>query len=542
MLRDHVKLESRRFSALQLPSSVGFAWSIIAELLAVLVVLPLLVAVFSSFISGIESSGYAYWWGDWRGWRSLGRTFHLAAVAGTVAIALGWTVTICSEHWKRPAKIIVVILCCLPLLVPSSLLASAWIASFGKAGMITTEIHRIALPINIEAYGLTAAAMVLALRYFGIAVIILFAARRSCDSVQERVFRISPIRVLIDLRLRPAFRPTIAAWLLLVLFCINDHIIPSLLLVSTYGTQVLIQFSAMLDPAGAAALAVPFAGLGIALATGAVLISRRSFTAGPVLPDIRKKSSLTSKGIKGAGIFFILTLAVLLPIAVLVCKVDSPGSLLAAADSARDQFRQTLLLAGVGAIVCTALAGVLANRWANAWRTGRVTLAPLVLLNLTVPPSLLAIGLIKLMESEPMLWVRDSSLPIFLGYLVRFLPVATLILFAIWRGESQLEICAARVHGLSKWRTFWRIILPRRRTSLLCAAAIGFVLMATELDASVMLAEAGRSTLGVRLYTLIHTAPESMVSALTLDILLLVTPVIVLLGILLFRSRSKGTN
>ena len=67
------------------------------------------------------------------------------------------------------------------------------------------------------------------------------------------------------------------------------------------------------------------------------------------------------------------------------------------------------------------------------------------------------------------------------------------------------------------------------------------MLIATELEMSVLLSAPGRATLGIRLYTLIHTAPDSTISALTLGMLALTAPGIVVLVVLLSRF-GPGTR
>ncbi|MCK4625870.1 MAG: hypothetical protein KAV00_11200, partial [Phycisphaerae bacterium] len=80
---------------------------------------------------------------------------------------------------------------------------------------------------------------------------------------------------------------------------------------------------------------------------------------------------------------------------------------------------------------------------------------------------------------------------------------------------------------------------PRRRASVLAVTVLCGLLIATELEMSILLAAPGEATLGIRLYTLIHTAPDSVVSALTLAILALVGPGIVLFMFLLARVQTQ---
>jgi ABC-type Fe3+ transport system permease subunit len=159
--------------------------------------------------------------------------------------------------------------------------------------------------------------------------------------------------------------------------------------------------------------------------------------------------------------------------------------------------------------------------------------------NLAVPPSLVGLGTIALFQTGPLAALRDTRVPLVVGCAARFLPVAVLLLYALWRHESPQAALAARVHGVSAWRTAWRVTWPGRRASVAAAALLAAILIATDLEVSILLAPPGGATLGVRLYTLIHTAPDALVSALALGILLLTAPALCLLGLVAARRRRS---
>jgi ABC-type Fe3+ transport system permease subunit len=97
------------------------------------------------------------------------------------------------------------------------------------------------------------------------------------------------------------------------------------------------------------------------------------------------------------------------------------------------------------------------------------------------------------------------------------------------------------VHGVPAWRTAWSIVWPPRRPALAGAAILGALLIATDLETAILLAPPGGATLGVRLYTLIHTAPDAMVSALALGLLAVTAPAIALAcGVVVLARRGKA--
>jgi iron(III) transport system permease protein len=526
-----------------LPPARGPWLAASAEVLGALALLPLAAAVAFSLASHGGTSGYAYWWGTQAGWLSLGRTLGLAALAATFAVSLAWLVAAASSRLPARWAMVAAYLACLPMLLPSSLLATAWIFAFGRQGAAAQFAAGALGGAAPSVYSFPAAALVLALRYFGLAALVLVhdSRRREAAWPAARVFRVAPLAAAVHLHLRPAIRPTLAGWLLVALFAMNDHIIPGMLLISTYGTQVLIQYQALLDPAGAAALAAPVAAVGAAALALALASARRTWMAvdRPALA-LPRPENVAARVVAVATSAAVLALALAVPVATLAYKAGSWRALADALAAARNQVAETVLLALVAGGLCMIAGAVLATRWVNAWREGRWTAAPLVLVNLTVPPSLLAIGILQLTNLGPLASLDGTVAPLVFAYVARFLPVVTLLFFVLWRDEPVEPAAAARTHGVALWRTLTRVVWPRRREALVAGGLLGGLLAATELEVSILLAPPGASTLGVRLYSLIHTAPEAMTSALALDTLLAAAPAIAILGWLMARQARRG--
>ena len=521
-----------------LPLSPPYArsrrWSAWAELL----VLPALLPLAAAAVGSAAAAKYAQWWGTARGWQAMGRTVQLASLAALIALVLAWALAAAAVRGSRRLAVPVALVSCLPMLIPSSALATAWIVAMGPTGPFGPVLDRLGLSV----YSLPAAAVVLALRYFGIAAAILMhqQLRQLSHWPVERAFRVRLLARAVHLRLQGSLRATAVAALIVMLFCMNDHIIPGMLLISTYGPQVMIQYSALLDPAGAAALAMPMAGVCAVMVVLALTIGRGGWIRTDGLPgECGPARALPQRIAAGALTAVVLAAALAAPIVVLARQAGSVSAVGEVLWEARRQLWQTLYCVAVASPICAAMAAVLARRWVQCRQAGRLTAVPLVLLNLTVPATLLGIGLIGLTGGRLLTGLRDSSWPLIAAYVARFMPLATLAFYVAWRNDSDLPNAAARVHGVGAWTAAVRLAWPRRRTVLLAVAVLCGVLIVTELEISILLAAPGASTLGIRLYTLIHTAPDRIVSALTLGIAALTLPGIVLLALLLWRTRSR---
>ncbi len=505
------------------------------ELSVILILLPLLVEVVISLTGRDGAANYVKWWAAARGWRVLWSTLQVAGLAGLFATVLAWILASTAARCSRRAAALGALLSCLPMLVPSSLLVTAWVACVGKQGFP----GRFLASIGFDVYSALSASIVLAMRYFGVAVVVLtyHLTREGSDHPASRVYRI-PFHVRWGrLKLHPAIRVLLVAGLLVMLLAMNDHIIPDLLLVGTLGPQLIIQYSALMDPGGAAALAIPVAVLGVGMVCLSLKIAGRTWISSSNSVSSPPHRSIIRRLSAGAITFGILGLVMGIPLTALIDQAGSWRAVMTVMLDARSQLWNTLLCAVIAGPICVILGSILANRWVCCERSGSFTTAPLVLLNLIVAPTLLGIGVIQLFQYQPLRAYANSIAPLITAYVLRFLPVATLGFFAAWRHESPLDQLAARVHGVTRWRTAWCVVWPQRRKILLVGTVLIGLLTATELEMSILLSAPGKATLGIRLYSLIHTAPTSVVSALTLGILVLATPGIILLVCLIWRKR-----
>jgi ABC-type Fe3+ transport system permease subunit len=533
---------SESVAAHSLPSRLTGREGLAGETLALLSLVPIVAALAASFSAPSGSNPYVLIWGTAKGWAALRNTLALSALAATAAVALAGAVAHWTVRLSRASAVLAALLCCLPVLLPSSLLAAAWTAALGRQGVLRLWLEPFTGPWGWSLFSLSGAAGVLALRYFGVAAIVLtwHGLRRRSTWAAEAVLCPAPAPRAIQLHLRPLLRPAAAAWLLVTLLCMNDHVIPDLLLVSTYGTQVLILYSAMLDLPGAAALAAPMGAVGAAMIAAALVLIAPERSSSDGQADPPRRAGPKARAV--LGIAAALSAALAFPAAVLAWRAGSLAALGKMLGEADAECWQTLRLSASAGAICAVLGAVITAGWLARRRRAARSLGALALLNLTVPPSLLAIGVIALTNYWPLSLVRDTSWPLVLGYVARFLPVAVLVLYLAWRDESQLPAQAAAVHGVSRMRTVLFVLWPARRLAMATAALLCMLLAATELEVSTLLAPPGGATLGVRLATLMHTAGDSLVSALALDILLLAGPLIaaVVFLVLLVSVRKGG--
>jgi len=502
--------------------------SVVPALLATLALLPLLAGLLMS-LSPEGRDALTSWLARPSGLRILFGSLLFTATGAVVGLLAGWTVALLLPSSLTMRRLLFA-LCCLPLLVPSSLMGVGWIMAMGRDAVVTNALRNAigdAVP-TIYAWPLAAAAT--GLRYFGVAVLVLAAARREGYTMHaaERVFGL-PWTTRARLRIGATLTPALIAWLLLVLLVQGDHILPGMFLVHTFGTEVLIQFNALMDPSGAAALAMIPAIIALVVMSECSSIMRRGtrWTDRNDASDVRSAtavgeslaSSRWERATAAAVAVATLLFALGLPLAGLVVRAQSATNLRDAWREALPEVGHSVRLAAAGAAVTLLLALPLAHGWVAAHRRRTSSPAPLVLLNLAVPGSLLALGIIFLPAPQVLV---DTNAGLIAAYAARFAAVAMIVLFAGWVRRSPTADLAGRVHGVPMLDRFLRLTLPARAPAAVAAFALVALLVAAELEISLILVRPGPTTLGVRLYTLIHTAPDHVVAALALDVLIAV--------------------
>ncbi|HQL54584.1 MAG TPA: ABC transporter permease subunit, partial [Phycisphaerae bacterium] len=163
-----------------------------------------------------------------------------------------------------------------------------------------------------------------------------------------------------------------------------------------------------------------------------------------------------------------------------------------------------------------------------------------VVVLLAVPAPVAAISLIGLLNRPG--WpgaVYDSAAIVVLGYFVRFLPVAVLLLVPGVRRVPRDAERAARVDGCDWSREHWHVRLPALLPDVALAWLVLVIFSFAELGATLLLAPPGVTVAAVRAFTLLHFGVYRDVAVLAvLSVGLIVVPW-ALLMLLLWRGHWR---
>ncbi len=504
-----------------LPSVRTVTVGIAAILFVALCALPTIYMFVVSFINANGSFSFANYrllLTETRQRELLLTSIQLGTGTAVLATAIGVPLGMLLARADLPAKRFFRVALVVPLVLPSYMLALAWIYVGGSAGLVAQLIVRDLL--SRWTYSLTGAILVLGLSLYPLSMLATEAAARRVEaSLEEAALLVAgPRRSVWSITL-PLIAPSIAgAALLTFVLALSEFSVPSVLRVRVFTTEVFTAFAALYDFGAATARATPMlalaliAGIAVNLVVGdRWLTSRRSTRTGLTLPLGRWRALAI------AASALVLAFAVVLPLMVLALEAGRLSRIATALSASVQAITNSLFLGIVGATLILVL-GLALGYWRGRARTrfkGLVDLGFIVVF--AVPSTVVGVGLIGLWNRSG--WpgkVYSSAAIIVIAYLARFVPVAALILAASVRQIPKSFEESAELSGASWLRVFFRIVLPQMKTGLAAAWVVAFIFAFGELGATVLVAPPGESTLPVRVYTLIANTRSSEVAALAL--------------------------
>ncbi len=415
-----------------------------------------------------------------------------------------------------------------PLVLPSYVLGLAWVA------LADTQL-------GPWTYSLPAAIIVLGFSFYPIVMLAAEAAVRSVSSRLEEAGWLvaSPSRVWLKILL-PLIAPSLAASLLVVfVLAISDFVVPSMLRVRVYTTEVFTAFSALYDFRLATLMALPLGFIGGVASLAALEMSRRPSVGRAERGQIGARWSGRRQQIAVAtlGVIAVVTLAI--PVGVIA--FEARIGRVAFADAASiDAIGNGLFWSAAAATVVVVI-GALLGYWRTkvAGLTGHLTEVLWIAL-FAVPATVAGIGIIGVWNRPGVLGeIYRTDAIVVIAYVARFLPIAALLSAAFLRRVPPAAEEAAIVSGASWRRALMRVVLPLSSRGLAAVWLVMFILMFGDVALAILVAPPGESNLAARAYTLMANSPVGDVAKIALvQIALSVLP----LAVIVLVVRHAGTS
>jgi iron(III) transport system permease protein len=417
----------------------------------------------------------------------LGNTVRLVLASTVLCAVLGVGAAWLVERTTLPGRRILGPLLAAPLAVPAFVNSYGWVS----------------LTSSVENYA--GAVLIVSLSYYPLVYLPVGAALRGMDPGLEEASRAlgdTQLRTFLRVVL-PQLRPALGGGMLIVaLHLLAEFGAFSLLRFQTFTTAIYSEYQSSFNGAAANMLASVLVLLCLILLMGEIRVrgKARYSRLGPgsirALPPVRLGRATP---LALAAVLALLVLALGVPVGSLVhwlvvgSSVSFPAGALAAAAGT------SLGLGLAAAVVTTALAlpvALLVERHGGRFAVGleRSTYVSHSLPGIVIALSLIyaAIHLVPgLYQSTPLLII---------GYAILFLPMAMVgVRSALAQTPPELAE-AARALGDRPLRALRRVTLPLILPGLGAAAALVFLMVATELTTTLLLAPIGTETLAMQVW------------------------------------------
>jgi iron(III) transport system permease protein len=429
--------------------------------------------------------------------RSAILTGLVTVTATTIGIAVAWITTRSDLRGRRTWAV----LATMPLVIPSYVLALAFLAAGGPRGLVA-DLTPVAFPIPV---GLPGAWLALTLSTYPFVLLTAAAALQRIDPALEEAARglgASSWRVFRTITL-PQLRPAVGAGALLVaLYTLSDFGAVSLLRFDSFTRVIYAQYQGRLDRTPAAVLSVVLIVIALVIIWGEARTRGRAVYHGRGVQQAPKPHHLHGKARTGAIAFLgaIVTVGLILPIGVLVVWVVR-------AAISGDQIR-IAWNAAAGSLVGSSLAAILAM----------VAAIPIVILAVRHRDraSTALDRSVYVVFSLPHITVALAVLFFavrYLGPLYQSLTLLVVVYATIFLAQatgaaraSLLQVNphleeAARSLGKTPLRTIAGVTIPLMWRGLLAGGALVFLTTMKELPATLLLRPTGFDTLAVRIWS-----------------------------------------
>ena len=448
---------------------------------------------------------------------SIGNSVLAATLAALGATLIGTPLAFCLARIDIPGKTVLLSLATLPLVLPSFVAAYALVLLFGHAGVVTTGLREIGVPIG-PIYGLPGITLVFLLTLYPYVLLPSIAGFRAIDiSIEEAARNLGGSRLhAFRTVLLPVAMPAVLAGALLVFIeALENFGVPVVLAEDRPFLAVdifkLFAGEAENNPAAAGALSVLLiAGTAIALLIQRRYLNQRRFStharaAPPALPLARGWRALATAFSWGIVALSLLPFMAVLFISflhfrgpVLTWQLALSNYSMLLEGSFRPLYN-SLLLATITALVAMLLGapiGYIVTRHRGALSTG---LDVIGMIPFAVSGTVLAIGLIIAFNSG-MLVLTGGWLILMIAYVVRKLPFCIRSSSAIVHQiEPSLEEASINL-GVPPVRTFVTLMIPLMAGGLIGGMVLVWITVASELSSTIVLYTSRWSTMTVRMY------------------------------------------
>lgn len=465
---------------------------------------------------------------------------YMAAFKNT--LILGFSVTTCTvlvgvpfaymvARYEFPLKNLVAVLPIMTIVIPEIIVGQSWLLILGNNGLLTNFLGDMGIELP-SFYGWTGMVFSMTLVYYTYIYLGVLAALRGFDGQLEEAGLslgtspwVTKMRVLV-----PVMLPAVLVNALVVFTLVVGNFALSMLLGSRVPLLSVMTYNTFVsEMGGSPALQSAMSVISIGIVAVVLFFQKRvverkiyTMTQGRAPAPVRVRS--------GSALLFTVTvglivLASMLPLIIVFIgaftETSGPvmrwgswslGSLQRALQAAPEPIINSIKFSSMATVVGVAFAVLVSYLTIKKRTIFTQALDYIVVLPLTISGTVLGIALVQTFNTGWLVLAGTSGIMV-LAYTVRRLPFAvrnaSSTLFNIPESIEEASISL----GVSPLMTFFKVILPAMKASLVSAAILMWVTTISELSASVVVYTGGLETMPITIFRQVDGGRLGLASA-----------------------------
>lgn len=488
-------------------------------------------------------------------WNTLVLGFGVTTCAVLVGVPLAYVVA----RYEFPLKNLVAVLPVLTIVIPEIIVGQSWLLVLGNNGLLTNFMAGLGVELP-SFYGWTGLVFSMTLVYYTYIYLGVLAALRGFDGqLEEAGLSLGTSPLVTRLRvLVPVMLPAVLVNALVVFTLVVGNFALAMLLGSRVPLLSVMTYNTFVgemggNPALQSAMSVVSIGIvAVVLFVQKRVVERKVYamTQGraPEPVQVRSGAALLFTGAVGLVILVSMLPLIVVFIAAFT-ETSGPvmrwgswslSSLQRALQGAPEPILNSLRFASMATVVGVAFAVLVSYLTVKKRNAATQVLDYIVVLPLTISGTVLGIALVQTFNTG---WLVLAATPaiMVLAYAVRRLP------FAVRNASSTLfnipdSIEEASVSlGVSPLKTFFKVVLPAMKASLISAAILMWVTTISELSASIVVYTGGLETMPIAIFRQVDGGRLGLASAYGAALVsVIVLPIVVAIKVFrikLFSSR-----
>ncbi|QQB33872.1 iron ABC transporter permease [Achromobacter deleyi] len=512
----------------------GILTAISLALLLFFVLYPLAV-LFSNSVTGQDGGfsleGFRALLADSQYLEAFGNTLVLGLVVTTCTILVGVPFAYMVARYDFPLKNLVAILPVLTIVIPEIIVGQSWLLVLGNNGILTNLLGDAGISLP-SFYGWTGMVFSMTLVYYTYIYLGVLAALRGFDGqLEEAGLSLGTPPLMTQLRvLVPVLLPAVLVNALVVFTLVVGNFALAMLLGSRVPLLSVMTYNTFVSEMGgsptlqSAMSVVSIAIVAIVLFVQKRVVERKVYTMtqgrAPAARRVRSWQAMLYTG--GVGLVILLSMLPLIVVFIAaVTKTSGPvmhwgswslASMQRALHGAPEPILNSLKFASLATVTGVAFAVLVSYLTIKKRSAFTQVLDYIVVLPLTISGTVLGIALVQTFNTGWLVLAGTSGIMV-LCYAVRRLPFAvrnaSSVLFNIPDSIEEASISL----GVSPLMTFFKVILPAMKASIISAAILMWLTTISELSASIVAYSGGLETMPIAIFRQVDGGRLGMASA-----------------------------